>query len=307
MCEKTQRPAKKATLSACVVFNQPVGEQFYKIRLRFDKADSEIIAQTLPGQFGEVKVENLSSPENLYYADKGIILRRPFSFCDVDKADDGSFFADILYCVIGQGTARMATLSENDSVSIIAPLGQGFNIATGKTTVLLLAGGIGVPPLQFLAKNISQNHPDIKMTAFIGAKTVKALPFPSISKSKQGTLKITEFAQFGVETLVSTDDGSSGFKGLITELLEEWLEKEKPTPKDTVIYTCGPEVMMAAAARLADKWDVECQVSMERLMACGIGLCQSCAVECKIADSQQTVYKLCCKDGPVFNSKEIIW
>jgi len=116
-----------------------------------------------------------------------------------------------------------------------------------------------------------------------------------------------EFARYGIESLVATDDGSAGFAGLVTDCLSEWLDQSSSGGKDMIIYGCGPEQMLARVAKIAKQKKIDCQVSMERVMACGIGLCQSCAVECRVAESNETVYKLCCEDGPVFDSREVVF
>ena len=118
---------------------------------------------------------------------------------------------------------------------------------------------------------------------------------------------LAEFAKYGIESHLATDDGSVGFAGFVTDALIERLKTNPHSAPDTIIYSCGPEQMLAKIAQIAQEHNIDCQLSMERRMACGIGLCQSCAVECKIDDSNQTVYKMCCKDGPVFDSKEVVF
>jgi dihydroorotate dehydrogenase electron transfer subunit len=103
------------------------------------------------------------------------------------------------------------------------------------------------------------------------------------------------------------DDGSAGYHGLVTDCLCEWLEQSGKICSEMIICACGPEAMLAATARLAVERDIDCQVSMERRMACGIGLCQSCAVECKTPGSNESIYKMCCQDGPVFDAKEVVF
>jgi NAD(P)H-flavin reductase len=118
---------------------------------------------------------------------------------------------------------------------------------------------------------------------------------------------VPEFAKYGVESLIATDDGSAGYHGLVTDYLVEWLEKSEIPFDDIIICACGPELMLARVAQIANEKNIDCQVSMERRMACGIGLCQSCAVECRLEDSNETIYKLCCQDGPVFNASQVVF
>ena len=135
----------------------------------------------------------------------------------------------------------------------------------------------------------------------------------SIDKFFDGTFKgdyqaalLEEFERIRVPSHIATDDGSAGFHGFVTDHASHWIEKNNIDPTSTLIYGCGPEPMLAATARLAEHYRLPCQVSMERMMACGIGLCQSCAVEVKTI-SAYTKYHLCCKDGPVFNAEDVVW
>ncbi|GAG95564.1 unnamed protein product, partial [marine sediment metagenome] len=150
----------------------------------------------------------------------------------------------------------------------------------GKKSVLLVAGGMGAGPLEHLAKVFTADYPDMEVIAFAGAKTVEELPFEARLDeiSQQLGFSLGEFARYGIESLVATDDGSAGFAGLVTDCLSEWLGKSDLAGENMIIYGCGPEQMLAQVAEIAKDKKIDCQVSMERRMACGIGLCQSCAV-----------------------------
>jgi dihydroorotate dehydrogenase electron transfer subunit len=149
---------------------------------------------------------------------------------------------------------------------------------------------MGVPPLLHLAKELSKSNTNI--IAFVGARSKSQLPMQEIKN---------------VKTFISTDDGSMGFKGFVTAMLKEWLIKEKPDAGKAIIYTCGPEIMMAGVAKIAGEFNIACQVSLERIMACGTGLCQGCVVKCIDKKTKEIGYKLCCKDGPVFMANEVVW
>jgi dihydroorotate dehydrogenase electron transfer subunit len=232
-------------------------------------------------------------------AERKILLRRPFSFCDV-TTKNGKTAVEILYCVVGPASLRMTSLSKGDSISVTGPLGKGFEVPKGKKIALLVSGGMGAGPLLHLAKTLRQSR--IETIAFVGAKTAKELPFKKIRKCEPA-----DFIKYRVRSIISTDDGTLGVKGLVTYCLAEWLDENKKAVEDIIIYSCGPEMMLARVAEIAQKYKVDCQVSMERMMACGFGVCQSCAVECRVNGSKETVYKLCCKDGPVFDSKEVVF
>ncbi len=313
----TNEPSKpsKGAFDAVVLANKQIKDRFYRLGLEFSGDGAAAFAKARPGQFAELDLSCIALPpiegipEDLLDAtQRKILLRRPFSFCDVTTEGDKTT-VEILYRVVGPATLRMSTLSKGDSVSIIGPLGNGFSIPADKKTALLIVGGMGAGPLIHLAKALTTNRPSTEVFAFAGAKTAEELPFEKqLDKISQGVgFSLAEFAEYGIKSFVATDDGSAGFAGPVTKCFSDWLKQCRVAAGDTIIYACGPEAMLAKVAEIAKKRKVDCQVSMERMMACGIGICQSCPVECKVNDSNETIYKLCCKDGPVFDSKEVIF
>ena len=242
-------------------------------------------------------------------AHRNVLLRRPFSFARVTPEGDATS-AELLYCVLGPATLRMTTLDYGQSVSIIGPLGNGFSVPENKKQAILVVGGMGLPPISCLAKSLTARRPDIDAIAFVGAKTSGALPFENRLDeiSKQLGFSVPVFAEAGIPSVIATDDGSAGHKGMVTEELTRWLDENSRSRWDeTIVYACGPEPMLAAVAAVVGREGIDCQVSMERRMGCGIGLCQSCAIECRVANSEETVYKLCCKDGPVFDARDVVF
>ena len=305
----------KGVFCAAVRANKQIGQRFYRLGLEFSGAGAEAFGKVQPGQFAELDVSGTALPpaeiipEDLAdVAGRKILLRRPFSFADVDIRDDRTL-VDILYCVVGPATLRMTTLAAGGSVSVIGPLGNGFRVPDGKKTALLVAGGMGAGPLQHLAKVFTADYPDIEVIAFAGAKTAEELTFERRLDNieQQFEFSLLEFAKYGVRSLVATDDGSAGFEGPVTDCVSEWLGKSDLAGESMIIYSCGPEAMLAQVAEIAKAKNIDCKVSMERRMACGIGVCQSCAVECRVAGSAETIYKLCCEDGPVFDSREVVF
>ncbi len=303
----------KGEFKAVVEGNRPVRGSFHRLELEFAGPAAKAFGDVQPGQFVEVNVAGAALPpvdqipEGLRdAAQRDILLRRPFSFTAVAKDKDMAY-ADILYCVLGPATLRMTTLRKGDVVSVIGPLGRGYWMPEGKKRALLVAGGMGVAPLQHLAQYLTAHYATIEAIAFAGAKTKESLPcerpFDKISQGLE--FAMPEFAKYGVRSIVATDDGSVGFAGMVTDCLAEWLTNNPAPPEQTIIYACGPEPMLAKVAAIAKDKRIDCQVSMERLMACGFGVCQSCAVECRSGD--QNIYKLCCKDGPVFDAKEVVF
>jgi dihydroorotate dehydrogenase electron transfer subunit len=303
----------KGPFVAAVCANKKIGESFYRLGLGFEGEGGEAFAKAQPGQFAQIDLAYIglppaeAIPEDLADASRRkILLRRPFSFCDVIIKDKKTF-VDILYCVVGPASLRMMGLSAGDSVSVIGPLGRGFQVPEKKKAALLVAGGMGAGPLIHLAKHLTADWPKLEVTAFAGARTAKKLPFKKRLDeiSQELGFSLAEFGSYGIQSLVATDDGSAGYHGLVSDRLWQWLEKDSLAARDVIIYACGPEAMLERVAEIARRKNIDCQLSMERMMACGIGVCQSCAVECKANGSAETVYKLCCKDGPVFDGKEV--
>jgi len=305
----------KGVFSAVVSANRQIGRGFYRLGLDFEGAGAKVFAKLAPGQFAELDLCGTALPsvkaipEDIAdAARRKVLLRRPFSFANVE-AKGQKTFVDILYCVAGPASLRMTTLSAGDSISVIGPLGNGFRMPKDKKIALLVAGGMGAGPLLLLAKVLTADLPQLEVVAFAGAKTVKQLPFERQLDeiSQQLGFSLAEFASYGIESMVATDDGSAGYHGPVTDCLSQWLGRRTLASEDMIIYSCGPEQMLARVAEIAREKNIDCQVSMERMMACGIGLCQSCAVECRAGGSGETVYKLCCKDGPVFDSREVVF
>jgi dihydroorotate dehydrogenase electron transfer subunit len=311
-----QSSMAKGAFAATVKSNGRIRECFWTMSLAFSGAGARAFAKFRPGQFVQVDVSHLGLPdESLIAPDlrdaakRNILLRRPFSFADVTAGPDKTT-VELLYCVLGPASVRLTTLRPGDSLSFLGPLGNGFQVPPGKRLALLVVGGMGAPPIRCLAKLLRAEHPDTNVIAFVGAKTAQALPFEGQFDNvpEQIDFLVPAFAKFGIPSAVTTDDGSAGRRGFITDRLAHWLDDQRDwSPQRTIIYGCGPEAMLAAVARVAAERNIECQVSMERRMACGIGVCQSCAVECRVEGSNETIYKLCCQDGPVFDARDILF
>jgi dihydroorotate dehydrogenase electron transfer subunit len=304
---------RKGPFDAIVCSHKRLRGRFLRLGLELTNGGARAFSQAEPGQFAQIELSKTALPpveeipEDLAdAAGRKILLRRPFSFCDVSSEKEKTR-VDVLYCAVGPATLRMTTLSVGDSVSVIGPLGKGFRIPGGKKRALLVAGGMGAGPLIHLAKTLTTGYPEMEVIAFAGAKTKADMPFekPLDEVSQQLGFSLHEFAKYGVESQVATDDGSAGYEGLITDCFSKWLRRHSISAKDTIIYSCGPEEMLAQMAEIARERKIECQISVERMMACGIGVCQSCAVECKVEGSNKTIYKLCCEDGPIFDSREV--
>jgi dihydroorotate dehydrogenase electron transfer subunit len=313
---ETQVSSKKGPFTATVRANVQIGACYWRMDLRFEGDGAKAFARFRAGQFLQIDVADVSLPplDSIPVAlrdgaQRKVLLRRPFSFAEVTPKGDTTA-AELLYCVVGPASLRMTTLARGDAVTIIGPLGNGFWVPEGKKTALLVVGGMGVPPIRCLAKSLTADHSEIETFAFVGAKTAGALPFEGRSDeiAQQQGFCVPAFTKFGIPSVLATDDGSAGTRGFVTESVARWLDDNRDHKRnELIVYACGPEPMLAAVTKLAIQRNIDCQVSMERRMACGIGLCQSCAIECRTEDSEETVYKLCCQDGPVFDAKEVIW
>ncbi|MCC8038720.1 MAG: dihydroorotate dehydrogenase electron transfer subunit [Bacteroidales bacterium] len=225
-------------------------------------ADGSEMPPMEPGQFVEVAVPD--APHTL--------LRRPISVHDVTAHS-----ISLLIRRAGEGTDRLCDMPVGSSLNILGPLGHGFDLRPGRS--LLAGGGVGVAPLLYLGKRLKESGAE--PTFLLGAR------------SKDDVLRLPEFEAIG-KVYVSTEDGTLGHKGLITAN-PAW-QQQWP-----VIYCCGPMPMMKAVARLAAKAGTECQVSLENMMACGLGACL-CCVEPTIKGN------VCvCTEGPVFNINQLLW
>jgi dihydroorotate dehydrogenase electron transfer subunit len=316
MCQSKNKRSPKGTCWATVVGNQRIKECYYRLILELEPAATQLFGTVIPGQFAMLDLTQTSLPaaENIpdHLKDtvkRQIILRRPFSFsdvCIVQRPAGQVVQLTVMYCVLGPSTVRMTSLSRGDKISVLGPLGNGFQVLENKEVAILIAGGMGSPPILHLAGVLKNRFAGMNVVVFSGAKSYDAMPFTIEINNKTGPV-IEEFQQINVTCYLASDDGSLGFKGYVTNCAQDWLVKNSIDPQKAVIYACGPEGMLAATAKLAGKYNIDCQVSMERMMACGIGVCQSCAIEQKTATEGQTEYRLCCQDGPVFDARKVFF
>ena len=255
---------KKYILDLTVNSVEALSDKHVLIKLTDDKP----LPEMLPGQFVEVRVDNTPST----------FLRRPISINNVDY-DHNELW--LLVAAVGDGTRQLQKLQKGDRLNCVLPLGNSFTMPTDSTQkVLLVGGGVGVAPLLYFGKRIKAMGGE--PTFLLGARSAKDV------------LERELFEQVG-RVLITTEDGSEGEKGFVTNhsvLAQEHFDR---------ISTCGPKPMMMAVARFAKKAGVECEVSLENKMACGVGACL-CCVE-KTVEGNKCV----CKEGPVMNIKKLTW
>jgi dihydroorotate dehydrogenase electron transfer subunit len=215
---------------------------------------------------------------NLYTGKGEMILPRPISICEKDTKKGTLRF---LYQAVGKGTVHFSTLNVGEKIRILGPLGNGFQVGSGTNNVVI-GGGIGVPPLLELVKQLKGS-----VQVFIGAKTTPILE--------------QEFRDLGAEVFVATEDGSYGFSGNVMEVIK------KVNPNPDAVFACGPRGLLRAISQWSEEKAVEAQVSMEERMACGIGACVGCTVKIQKKGATDWENLKVCKDGPVFLSSEVIW
>ncbi len=253
-----------------VLSNQKVGKSYFLLRM----ASRKISAFASPGQFVQIKVA----------ADNQILLRRPFGIHRVSK---NTF--DCLYSLVGAGTRHLCRRQPGSRLDVVGPLGNGFNykqISRKGIRQLIVAGGMGVAPLLFLAQKLKTLQLVNRPTVLIGAKT------------KSQILCVKEFKKFGCSVKVATDDGSRGFKGKVTQLLSQILTGRT---SDLRMYACGPRPMLKVISRLSIRYNIPTEISLEEHLACGIGACFGCALNTRDG------FKRVCKEGPVFPAEVIAW
>lgn len=225
------------------------------------------VSGIIPGQFVEVRVDGSSST----------FLRRPISINNVIPSENEIW---LLFHSVGEGTSRVSGLKVGDKLNCVFPLGNGFKLPVAGERILLVGGGVGTAPLLYLGKLAKEN----------GAEPVFLLG----AKKASDLTQLNDFAEYG-EVCVTTEDGSYGEKGFVTN------HSVLDTAEFNRIQVCGPKPMMVAVSRYAKSKGIECEVSLENMMACGIGACLCCV--------EKTVEgNLCvCKEGPVFNIQNLLW
>jgi dihydroorotate dehydrogenase electron transfer subunit len=239
------------------------------------------------------------------------MLRRAFSIAGLHAAASGAEI-DVIYRVVGRATRWMQSLAGGDAVSVLGPLGNAFPLSPTKPRAWLVAGGVGLPPMLWLAQALHDASKQV--IAFCGAQTAELLPLdlestaPPARDASRAEFASREFAAVHARVVLSTDDGSLGFKGHVGNALTAYASANPPAASDLVVYTCGPEKMMRFVADYCTKHSIECYLCMERAMACGTGMCQSCVVPARDAANQgDWRYRLCCTEGPIFGAEQVLW
>jgi dihydroorotate dehydrogenase electron transfer subunit len=267
-------------LQTIVLSNQEISPGYFRMRILAPGYQGN----ARPGQFVMFRVRRSLPP----------LLRRPFGIFQIGflPADCAGMpqkeFIELIYKVVGAGTEVMRELHQGDRIELLGPLGRGFEIEDESGDKILVGGGIGLVPLYMLAGALADRS---KTRLLIGGR------------SREDIITVTEFERLGVTTHVTTEDGSLGESGLITKILERKLDKY-PTAR---VYSCGPMPMLREVEKICAERTIPLQVSLEALMACGVGACLGCVVKGRDHSDENPAYLCTCRQGPVFHSYELDW
>ncbi len=247
-------------------------EKFANKNFRLTLDCPQIAASAKPGQFVMIRTGIGKDP----------LLRRPFS---VHQTSSGGRL-QIYFKVVGRGTEILAQVKTDQEISVLGPLGRGFRLNVNAPAILI-GGGLGIAPMLFLAKeNCRLKRNCANDLVLLGAR----------EKNEVEHL-LDDFKRLGLRLLIATDDGSLGHHGLVTEILQSTI-----LPPGCTVYTCGPEAMMAGVSRICQAQDIPCQVSVESVMACGMGACLGCSRPAKDGS-----YTHVCLNGPVYDAEDLLW
>ena len=250
----------KVKITAQIISQKEIATDIFSMII----SAKEIAAEARPGQFVD-----------LYSADGSKLLPRPISICEIDK-EQGTI--RIVYRIAGKGTKEFSQLKAGDSITVLGPLGNGYTLKNKKA--ILIGGGIGIPPMLELAKQL-----DCEKSVVLGYREEAFLA--------------DEFEKYA-SVYMSSDSGAIGVKGTVMDAISEYgIEGD-------IIYACGPTPMLRAIAAYAKEKGIEAQISLEERMACGVGACLACVCQSKDVDDHSMVHnKRVCKDGPVFEAQEV--
>jgi len=260
-----------------ILTKEEVAPNIFLIKLLAPSVTQDV----LPGQFIHIKCSTDHYP----------LLRRTLSIHRIDKEKGGIY---ILFQVVGEGTKLLAQKEVGDDLDIMGPIGNGFNIYPESRKIMIVGGGIGVAPLLALCEESTRQGKEVRV--LIGAL------------KKELVIGEENFRKLGAKVDVATDDGSYKHKGLVTDLLEGniregWLVDQ--------IFACGPKLILKKIVEISLDNHIDCQVSLEERMACGIGACLGCVCKIKTKDKKEDKvkygFKRVCVDGPIFEGSEVVW
>ncbi len=257
---------------ARVLEREEVADGYFSLLLE----ERRLAREAFPGQFLHIRITDNAVP----------FLRRPFSIAGTFP---GEGLSRVIFRLSGEGTKILSRIRSGDALDCLGPLGNGFKPSEDLQPSVLVGGGIGVAPLLFLAKTLEKSRK-------------KVILYYGVSRAAE-LLPVQKFLPPGVDVNLATDDGSGGFRGFVTDLLQSHLQTGF-LPGE--IFACGPRPMLQNLAEMYRGKEISMQFSLEEMMACGIGACLGCSIEVQNGE-KETVYKRVCRDGPVFNFFEVVW
>jgi len=290
-----------------------VAKGHYRLKLRC----RPITRKARPGQFVNILCGGAT------------LLRRPLSIHRVERPDlrpadlrtgragsrqkrVGDCF-EVLFKVVGPGTRRLAELEPGDELSVLGPLGKGFQVPKVIRRAVLVGGGCGSAPLYALAEDLRLRG--VETLAFIGAAdeatlpvvvSKRAAPLPFRATNRRACLTASDLESIGVKTALATMSGRKGYRGPVTDILELFLDAHDALGAGTVVFASGPWAMLRKVAELTECHGVRCQVLLEEMMGCGIGACMSCVVKVRLPNGE-IAQKRVCVDGPMFDASKVCW
>jgi dihydroorotate dehydrogenase electron transfer subunit len=313
--------ARVCGCAARVVANQPVCREHREIELL-----APDLPESAPGQFLQLRCAPAVQrrPRILEWNPGGFpshaehaqcdaphaFLHRPFSIADRWRDADGASHVVIISRTVGRGTAWLEQLKPGETLDVTGPLGRGFSFPADAGPSLLIGGGVGIPPLLYLARILDESGRH-DVTAIFGATTRALLPLrlssePSAAGRPLPCAELAGSSRF--PTVITTDDGSLGMRGVVTDALRAWHAGLGGGPaRGGQVFTCGPTAMLRAVAEATRELGLDCQMCIERMMGCGLGTCLSCVVRVRDPDRPDGWrWALTCSDGPVFDRDELL-
>ena len=281
-------PSCAARRTVAILENERIARDTYRIRLD----DPTMARAILPGQFLMIRPASGNDP----------LLGRPFALYDVARDDSCLPNAiDVVYLILGRGTAVLSRLRPGDLVTAWGPLGNGFE-APPDGPVVFVAGGIGQTPFLALGR-WWLGRADYGEGAAFTARRPKSATLLYGVRSGDLAAGVDDFEAAGISVELATDDGSAGHKGYVTDLLARRLERgERPSK----VVGCGPPAMLEVLSKIVERYDIPCDLSMENHMACGFGACFSCVASIRQGDGSVDLRRVCV-EGPIFPSRDVVW
>ncbi|HED17785.1 MAG TPA: dihydroorotate dehydrogenase electron transfer subunit [Gammaproteobacteria bacterium] len=292
----SKHPAQRGTIKledARVLSHQSWPGNQYILRIEAPRC----AAHARPGSFVHLQ------------CDEQLPMRRPLSIMRVNPQQG---WVDLLYKVEGYGTGLLARRQPGETLSVLGPIGQPFQPDSNHRRPLLIGGGVGIPPMVFLAEQLQQDKTSYQPLVIMGSeipfpfeRCESVIPVDGLSADCTAAMPLLE--ELGIASRLASQQGYPGtFSGYVTELASSWLDTLDATERQQVnVFACGPHPMLATVAQMAEQYQLPCQVSLEEYMACAVGGCAGCVVEVKQPGGN--AMKRVCVDGPVFDAREVFF